>query len=308
MKYLFAQLLLISFISCQETNQKKASKSVDSNYQLIVEDDYELHKPVETSNATLILFGGFPENAEDIKREFKILETAKKHHVSVFLSNLNQKLWLEVNERKKLAEQLQKTIEDHKLETDNIFIGGFSSGGNVALLISNYLKAQPQYGIQPKGTFIVDSPVDLARLYQSAEKNIERNFSEVSVQEGKWLISMLDLRFEEQKEEQSRFEKQSVVTLANGNIDNISSLRDVKIRFYTKPDTLWWKKNRKANYEDLNAYSIKKLDSLLRAKQFESVEYIESTKEGIRSNGMRHPHSWSIVDTESLIKWMLKDQ
>jgi hypothetical protein len=34
------------------------------------------------------------------------------------------------------------------------------------------------------------------------------------------------------------------------------------------------------------------------------AEFMQSFKTGYRSNGQRHPHSWSIVDEKELIVWM----
>jgi hypothetical protein len=34
------------------------------------------------------------------------------------------------------------------------------------------------------------------------------------------------------------------------------------------------------------------------------AEFIKTENRGIRANGEIHPHSWSIVEKESLIKWI----
>jgi hypothetical protein len=138
-----------------------------------------------------VLFGGFPEKPEDIKREFKILELAKKNNLAVIYMNYNQKLWLEENEKQKLAEQLQNIFLDNELPTNDIYIGGFSSGGNVSLLISSFLIENKNFKLEPKGVFIADSPIDLVALYKSSEKNLIRKFSEVAVQESTWIIETL---------------------------------------------------------------------------------------------------------------------
>lgn len=70
----------------------------------------------------------------------------------------------------------------------------FSSGGNISLLISDYLvKSKNQ--IKAKGVFIVDSPIDLLGLYKTSEKNLKLNFSQQSVQESNWIITQFDMDF-----------------------------------------------------------------------------------------------------------------
>jgi len=306
MRYFFSVLVLLVFVfSCKTEVNNKTENVRKSTYQEIINDDYVLNKPTENAKATLILFGGYPENAEDIKREFKILERAKKHRISVLYMNYNRKLWMEQEDLLELYEQLEDIFKNNKLSRNNIYIGGFSSGGNVALLISNFM-INKNTQIIPKGVFIGDSPIDLAELYKIAEKNIERNVSNAYAEESKWLIGTLGKKMGNPNSNISNYQRYSVFTLKTKNINNLNHLKNTKIRLYTEPDTLWWKSQTMANYEDMNAYYIKQLSELLNASGFKHVEYIPTENKGYRSNGDRNPHSWSIIDKQDLINWMLE--
>ena len=83
-------------------------------------------------------------------------------------------------------------------------------------------------------------------------------------------------------------------------------LKNSKVRFYTEPDSLWWKENRLTDFEGTNAYAIEQIAKDLKAKNWEQFELIETKNKGYRSNGERHPHSWSIVDMYELIEWILE--
>ncbi len=299
-------LIFIGLVSCkQNTKEKEQTTTEKLEFREIINKDYELYMPNKEIEAVLILFGGYPEVAEDIKREFNILDIAKNNNIAVILSNFNQKLWLEDNEKHQLTERLQHIIVENKLPTNNIFIGGFSSGGVISLLISNYINKMKQFHIAPKGVFIVDSPIDLVALYKSSEKNIEHNFSEVSVQESTWLLDYLGRNFGNPKDAIEKYEDKSVFTYKTNNTSNLEKLKNTKIRLYTEPDTLWWKENRMADYDQMNAFYIEKLSNSLIEKGFECIEYIPTINKGYRVNGERHPHSWAIVDKKDLINWML---
>lgn len=309
MKYISILIFaLLIFNACKHNSSKGETGALKKTEYLQVSNaQYQLAKPGSRPNAVLVLFGGFAEVAEDIQREFKILDSAKAHKIALVFSNYNQKLWLEENEAEQLAKQLLKIVDDNKLPKDNLYLGGFSSGGNVALLVADYLSENAAFGLKPKGVFIVDAPVDLAELYLSAEKNIERGFSEPSIQESTWLMASLGNRFGDPRERLTEYEAHSVFTLKSGNADNIKHLKNTKIRMYTEPDTVWWKANRRADYEQLNAYHIKKLAEQLNRQGFKKVAYMPTENSGYRANGERHPHSWSIVKTDDLIKWMLEE-
>jgi predicted alpha/beta-fold hydrolase len=157
--------------------------------------------------------------------------------------NLNQHLYLEEAEKQNLAELLTQTIRKEKIPENNIYIGGFSGGGNVSLLISDYLiKSDNQ--IKPKGVFIVDSPIDLLGLYRVSTKNLKLNFSESSVQESSWIINQFDTIFGSPSDGIKGYEKNSPYTFESENIDNLTGLKDLKIRFYTEPDINWWKEKK----------------------------------------------------------------
>ena len=303
---LLTPLFFMLLVSCKQNKQEKESiTSEKSLFTEIIKEDYQLYKPEKEINAVLILFGGYPEVAADIKREFKILDIARKNNVAVLLSNFNQKLWLEENEKHQLAKHLQRVILENQLPTNTIFIGGFSSGGVISLLVSNYILGAKQFHINPKGVFIVDSPVDLVALYKSSEKNIARNFTPTSVQESSWLLKKLGSNLGNPKNELKKYENKAVFTFSTDNTSNLNNLKNTKIRFYTEPDTAWWKKNRMADYNQMNAFYIKELAKSLKLKEFENIEYISTTNKGYRANGERHPHSWAIVDKNDFIKWIL---
>lgn len=300
-------IILIIFLtvlaSCKSEKRQGIKKEIKT--ETFLTDDFELIKVSDNSKAVLILFGGFGETPAEIKREFKILDIAKKNSVSVVLMNYSNKLWLEEKEKRDLAILLQGTLEKHYLSSNDIFIGGFSSGGIISLLISNFIVSMKEFHINPKGVFVVDSPIDLLGLYKASKKNIATNFSDISIQESNWLINTLEKKMGSPEKGIKKYEKYSVYTLESNYTKNLTSLQNTKIRFYTEPDIKWWKENRMVDFEQMNSYYIKKLSESLQKLDFKKVEYIPSENKGYRADGTRHPHSWSIIDKEDLIYWVL---
>jgi hypothetical protein len=298
-KYLTFLVLIV--ISCGQT--EKNNRTEKPIPIIIKASEFELIK-AENQKGLLILFPCFPCDAKNTLSEFNIEEHSVRNGFSVLAMNLNQHLFLNQNEKQELAKQLTDIIKAQNLSENNIFIGGFSSGGNVSLLISDYLvKSESQ--IQPKGVFIVDSPIDFLGLYKTSEKNLEQNFSEVSIQESTWIKNMFDKKFGDPADGITNYEQNSPYTFQTQNIDNLRGLENLKIRLYTEPDLKWWKENRNNDFEDLNAFYIQSLFKKLK-KEFgkNSIELINTENQGYRANGERHPHSWSIVNQEDLINWM----
>lgn len=305
-KFLGIISLLLCCIFCKNATKEKTINPIKVEFQSITNENYELSKPTQNLKKVLVLFGGFPETPEIIKREFTIQELAMENNMAVLYMNYNQKLWLEESEKQKLAELLQQIFAENKLPTNDTYVGGFSSGGNVAMLMGSFLVENKGFKLAPKGVFLVDSPIDLVALYKSSEKNVAQNFSPISVQESTWIIETLGRQFGNPSDDISKYQKSAVYTSNTDHIDNLKGLKNTKIRLYTEPDTLWWKENRKADYDQMNACYLKKLAASLQNAGFSQVEYIATENKGYRANGDRHPHSWSIVDKKALIKWMME--
>lgn len=139
------------------------------------------------------------------------------------------------------------------------------------------------------------------------EKSMKRDFSEVSLREGKYILELLERGIGSPSDDLKRYEAKSVFTFSTNNISNVDQLQNTKIRMYTEPNTLWWKENRMMDYEELNAFYINELYSSLSDQDFKAVEQIQTQNKGYKANGERHPHSWSIVDKENLVNWMLEN-
>lgn len=187
-------LIILAFITMSCKGQNDHTNSAETLVpSTLTTPEFEYIK-AEDQNGLLILFPCFPCNAQNTLSEFKITDISIKNGVSILAMNLNERLYLKPQEKQELAEQLTKIIREYSLPQMNIFFGGFSSGGNISLIISDYL-VQNKSPIQPKGVFVVDSPVDLFGLYKTAEKNLELNFSESAVQESQWIKTMFDSEF-----------------------------------------------------------------------------------------------------------------
>ena len=263
--------------------------------------NYELYK-AKNSKATLVLYPGGGSTAKDTKAEFDIITSARANNISVIMMNFNRHLWIDESTTKQLVTELENVFTENEINTKNTFIGGMSIGGNVALTLSSYLH-QKKSKIEPKGVFIVDSPIDLFALYESSLKDVANpNFDEERLAEPKWIINYFE---EEFGKDSLLINIQKVSPFTNKNkYTSVPNLKNSKVRFYTEPDSLWWKENRQTDFESTNAYTIQQIASDLKSKNWNQLELIETEGKGYRSNGERHPHSWTIVDLNELINWI----
>jgi len=82
-------------------------------------------------------------------------------------------------------------------------------------------------------------------------------------------------------------------------------LKNMAVRVYEDIDVEWSLKNRRRSIYDSNALDASELINRLLLMGNERAEFMTAKQPGYRSNGMRHPHSWSIVDEIECIQWCL---
>ncbi len=266
-------------------------------------ENYELRISPK-QKAILILFPCFPCDIENTKTEAKFLNDIEHEGITTLLLNYNQKLFLADSDKKELANLLNEILDSNKIKNENIYIGGFSSGGNIAFLLSNYL-LETKNKISPKALFVVDSPLDLEELYYGAIKDVKKNSHPDAVAEGNFIIELFEKEIGKPSEDIDRYKAMSPYLISCNSMINMRNLSKIKTRFYCEPDLDWQMKNRQRNYEDLNAYKMEIVHQALLTIGSTQTEFIKTTNRGIRANGERHPHSWNIVERESLIKWIL---
>ena len=238
------------------------------------------------------------------KAEAKFLENMDKRGISTLLLDYNQKLFLTDKEKTDLEKELNQILDKHSINKNNVYIGGFSSGGNIAILLGNDL-IKTKNKLQPKGVFVVDSPLDLENLYQDAQKDIQEKSNNDAVEECHFIINMFDKNLGKPVYSIQNYAYYSPYLISKNTVENLKYLKNIKVRFYCEPDLEWQIENRNRTYEDLNAFKLEKTSDALKELGSKKMELIKTKNRGFRANGDKNPHTWNLVEHENLINWML---
>ena len=279
------------------------SKVKSQELKIVKGDHFEL-KIAPQQKAILVLFPCYPCDIQHTQTEAKFLKDIEKEGISTLLLDYNQKLYLTEAEKKEYAKTLNNIFIKNNIIKENIFIGGFSSGGNVAILLSSYLM-KTENPIQPKGLIVVDSPIDLEELYKGAKNDVRKNKDADAVAESKFLIDLLEKEIGRPQENIEKYKSFSPYLISSNSTEHIKYLKNIKVRLYCEPDLEWQLKNKARKYEDLNAFKLEKAYHSLLDLGNQQVELIKTKGRGIRANGQKHPHSWNIVERENLLQWIL---
>lgn len=156
-----------------------------------------------------------------------------------------------------------------------------------------------------KGVFAVDSPVDLPDIWEYFQREIKKNYAEAGVIEAK---AVSEKMMKEIGTPDSNPKKYNELTPFNHRLTtpgNERFLKDIAVRFYEDVDVEWLLKERRRSLFDSNALSASELINRLLLMGNHRAEFVSSKRPGKRSNGIRHPHSWTIVDEIDCIQWIV---
>lgn len=262
--------------------------------------DYDVIIPAE-QKALLILFPCFPCDAADTRSESPIADTAVANGIAVLLMNYNRHILMSDAEKREVLDTIAAAVKAHGVDATNTFIGGFSSGGNVSVLLAKELVRAPRPGIGLNGVFAVDSPLDLVLLYECSQRDLAKSSFPEYKDEARMVVALLDSTLGSPTDSLVNYERSAPLLNAAASV---APLKDLPIRFYTEPDTAWWRANRDDSYEELNAFGLERIHDTLVAVGNARAEYITTEGRGVQ-HGSRHPHAWSIVDEKELVNWIL---
>ena len=98
----------------------------------------------------------------------------------------------------------------------------------------------------------------------------------------------------------------SPYSLSDTTQSAIKNLVNIPIRVYIEPDIQWWLNERGTDVWGVNILDCSALINELNKLGNQNAVLITTQNKGFRRpEHKRHPHSWSIVDNNELIDWLL---
>lgn len=255
----------------------------------------------------LFLVPGFGETAENVLQQtdlpkklaqngiLTIIPTFQDGVLSFGVDSLSQQTFDSI---------LKDVTSKHKLIDQRFYIGGFSIGGSCAI------KYAENSAVKPTAIFAIDPPLDFERFYKSAKRDIRLSKDNEANQENIYMVDRLEKETGGNPNTKlTEYHNLSPYSFSDTTQTAIKKLINLPLRIYTEPDINWWLKERGADLTSMNATECSAMINELNRLGNQKSELITTQNKGYRKpDNRRHPHSWSIVDNDELIKWLLKQK
>ena len=272
------------------------------------------------TKAVFVLFPSSFESCESVISCNKnlIQKCFDKGIMTVVIStNFNRSLSLDKFALNFINKTFSEILNKFKAPKDKFILCGLSLGGMNALRYTE-MSQDKNYNttIKPIAVIGVDPPVDEMGLYKRAldEVNLYQPDSTKlnggqlnALAEGKMLVTDFKEMYGGSPETNAQdYIKHSPFTRTEIDGGNAKYLLHIPIKIYCDPDINWHLKNRSRDFYHINAADQTALINFLTLKGNKNAEFKSSLGKGYRLDGTRHPHSWTIIDTEDCINWMEK--
>ena len=255
----------------------------------------------------LFLIQGFGETAEDVLQQTDLIKKLAQSGILTIIPTFQDgvlSLGMDSLSQQTFDKILKDATSKHKLLDLKFYVGGFSIGGSCAI------KYAENPSIKPTAVFAIDPPLDFERFYNSSKRNIRLSKDNEANQESMYMIDRLEKETGGSPTTNlSEYYELSPYSFSDTTQTAIKKMITIPLRIYTEPDINWWLKERGADYTGMNSTECSAMINELNRLGNLNAELITTQNKGYRKpDNRRHPHSWSIVENDELIKWLLKQK
>ncbi len=302
-KKLFALASILLF--CQLAKAQTLNKVVLDNQDIISGHYYAVEPSTDSIAGVLVLLAGFGQRPEDSPSETKLHHEGYANNILTIFYAGGNKLYADSITQLKLTNVIKDVLTRFKVKSNTFVIGGYSAGGMIALRYVELCNEFPnKFPIQARGVFTVDSPIDIFTIYEQLEENAKNNYSVLAVEEAERAMGYIRNEYGIPRDHISTYAKLTAFSMNKNYSQNEIYLKNTAVRTYHDVDIAWRIKNRNQTVHGSNYEVTAELINRLVLMGNDKAEFMQTFQTGYRSNGDRHPHSWSIVNEVELIQWM----
>ena len=255
----------------------------------------------------IFLLPGFGETAERVMQQSKLPIQLAESGLLTIIPTLQDGVFsfgIDDSSQQSFNKIIADVRKKNKLTDQPFYLGGYSIGGSCVL------KYAEDADKKPNAVFAIDPPIDFEQLYNSNKRNLRLSINTKPNEESVFLVEKIQqVMSGTPKKSIANYHKISPYSYSDTSQTAIKKLLKVSLKIYTEPDIHWWMKERGMDFSSMNATFISAMINELNKLGNENATLITTQNKGHRKpDNNKHPHSWSIVDSEELIKWLLKQQ
>lgn len=301
-------LLLLFTVHCCYLSFCQNIEKVFLNKSDSTKNYYLAFKPTQEIKAFLFLIPGRFETPENVLSQtelpFDVSERGILTIIPVFRNGFASLGFDEITQNS-LQQMIGHVLDRYKLSGNRFYIGGFSIGGAASLKYAE-LAVKHKYKHIPNAVFGIDPPLDFERYYNSSKRVLRLFHNKTPNNEPEMMMKDLEVLLGGPPDvKQKEYQRASPYSFSDIAQTNIRYLVNMPILIFSEPDVRWSLENRGYDVSHMNIRDQSGLiNELHLLGNFKAVLITTNGKGFRKPDNIRHPHSWSIADSQTLLDWL----
>lgn len=306
--FLFLLAFLYAFAGYTQKTETVYLNPNDSTANLYI----AMQPAKQPASGILFLIPGMFQKPQDVLLQTSLPNLAVRQGLFVIIPTFKtgiSSLGIDTATQASMVEIINHVKKKYSLSNQRLYVGGFSIGGTCAIKYAE-LALNGSDRTKPSAVFAIDSPLDFESMYNTAKRELRFAGTDKELAaENQYILNRLEKEFGGAPSDVlTAYHKGSVYSFTDTAQQAIRSLVNLPLRLYTEPDIHWWLEQG-VDYSGMNAFGFAALTNELKRMGGKKVALITTTNRGFRKPGSRrHPHSWSIVEPNDLVRWLLIHQ
>lgn len=305
--------LLVNLWACHAQTFEKIAFSDSDTSELYINDAdatalfYYKFVPKTSIKGVVVILPSGGESVENTLKQITLQTIAVEKGIMVLVPSINWGTDTRAVEFAMLDKIFNEIVVTYKIPKDKFIIGGLSSGAMLALTYAEQAVKNPEnHFLIPKGIFALDAPLDNARFYKYCEREIERNSYLPAVNEAKWIKNNYDSIYGGSPDQfPENYIAHSIYSYGAKEGGNAKYLKNMPLLTFTDLDTEWLINERHRDLYDWNGIDLISMINQLKIMGNDKATVIVSQGKGIKLDGTKNPHAWSIMDAAICLNWMV---
>ncbi len=266
---------------------------------------YHCIVPKEVKGCIVLMPGTWETTEHLLSSMNSFCALAFQNDLAVLVPSINQRLTLTTETLYWMNAMFSHAIGKYKIPKDKFVLGGWSMGGIFSMRYAEFaMENSAATVIKPIAVFNCDGPTDLETIYHNFKRKLHKNPGQNEPAYG--LREFEKYCGGSPETSGNMYEYYSPFSRNREDGGNARYLIGIPVRIYADVDPVWWMQNRHVDMYDLNCLDQSAMIQWLNDNGNPKAEFINAFQKGYRLEGNRHPHSWSIIDAEDCIQWILK--
>lgn len=266
---------------------------------------YHALVPDGAINGVLVLMPGTWETTEHLLSSTQTLcQLAYANHLAVLALSINQRLTLTDATVSLINKLVSDAMRRYSFPKNKLVMGGWSMGGLFSLRYAELANQDStKTAVRPAAVFSCDGPCDLENIYNLFQLKLKKFPSNGEAAYGVREMEKYCGGSPDNIKEKYVYYSCYSHHLPDGG--NAKYLAKTPVRIYGDVDVNWWMDNRGLDLYSMNALDQSAMILCLKEQGNKKAEFINAYQKGYRIEGNRHPHSWSIIEPNNCMQWIL---